>query len=219
MVDGVTWLPTFRMPTAWKDDRSMPLNRLLLAPLAVVLDRGRAGPARSPFRSENRSSSLKRRSGLCLLNNCKICHSASTNSKGGLRVDDRNGLIQGGGRGPAVVPGDPENSILIQAVLQTEDDLKMPPKKRLTAEEIAVLDEMDQGRRGLDRSRRRGRRRQPNPRYEKLRKEHWAWQPLKKTVPPLVHDLSWPRSEIDRFVLARLENAGLKPVATPTSVR
>ena len=54
-----------------------------------------------------------------LVNNCNNCHSASTNSKGGLRVDDRNGLIQGGNRGPAVVPGDPENSLLIQAVRQT----------------------------------------------------------------------------------------------------
>src|SRR2546425_613400 len=47
-----------------------------------------------------------------LVDNCYNCHSANTNSRGGLRVDDRNGLVQGGGRGPAVVPGQPEKSLL-----------------------------------------------------------------------------------------------------------
>src|SRR4029077_10362692 len=74
-----------------------------------------------------------------LANNCYNCHSANNNSMGGLRVDDRNGLIQGGGRGPAVVPGDPEKSRLIQAIRQTNDGLKMPPKKKLSDEEIADL--------------------------------------------------------------------------------
>src|SRR5205085_1885229 len=73
-----------------------------------------------------------------LVDNCFNCHSANTNSKGGLRVDDRNGLVQGGGRGPAVVPGHPEASLLLQAVQQT-GDVKMPPKTRLNAEQIADL--------------------------------------------------------------------------------
>src|ERR1700722_2872102 len=51
-----------------------------------------------------------------LVDNCYNCHSANTNAKGGLRVDDRNGLIQGGNTGPAVVPGKPEKSLLLQAV-------------------------------------------------------------------------------------------------------
>src|SRR4051812_29708428 len=51
-----------------------------------------------------------------LVNNCYNCHSANTNSKGGLRVDDRNGLLTGGGRGPALVPGQPGKSLLLQAV-------------------------------------------------------------------------------------------------------
>src|SRR5262245_13334616 len=54
-----------------------------------------------------------------LAGNCYNCHSANTNSQGGLRVDDRNGLLAGGGRGAAVVPGDPEGSLLIQAVRRT----------------------------------------------------------------------------------------------------
>src|SRR5262245_49061377 len=54
-----------------------------------------------------------------LVGNCYNCHSADTNSQGGLRVDDRNGLLTGGGRGPAVVPGEPEKSLLVQAIRQT----------------------------------------------------------------------------------------------------
>src|ERR1700684_1065627 len=54
-----------------------------------------------------------------LVSNCYNCHSANTNAKGGLRVDDRNGMIEGGGRGPAVVVGQPEKSLLMQAVRQT----------------------------------------------------------------------------------------------------
>src|SRR5277367_3765451 len=61
-----------------------------------------------------------------LVNNCYNCHSANTNSKGGLRVDDRNGLLHGGKRGPAVIPGQPDKSLLIQAVQHTHKKLKMP---------------------------------------------------------------------------------------------
>src|ERR1700733_14508624 len=116
----------------------MSLNRVLLASLGIALVAAGPGRAERGFDAESVEFFEKKVRPL-LVNNCNICHSAETNSKGGLRVDDRNGLLQGGNRGPAVVPGDPENSILIQAVLQSEDDLKMPPKKHLSAEEIAVL--------------------------------------------------------------------------------
>ena len=69
-----------------------------------------------------------------LVENCYTCHSASTNAKGSLRVDDRKGMIDGGNRGPAIVPGHPEKSLLIQSVQYADDAPKMPPKKRLSAE-------------------------------------------------------------------------------------
>jgi len=65
-----------------------------------------------------------------LADNCFNCHSTSTNSQGGLRIDDRNGLLTGGNRGAAIVPGDPEKSLLIQAV-RPKGKLKMPPMKRV----------------------------------------------------------------------------------------
>ncbi len=151
----------------------MFLNLVLLGAVAVGL--GSAGPGLPERRFDAQSVELfEKKVRPLLVNNCNNCHSASTNSKGGLRVDDRNGLLQGGNRGPAVVPGDPANSLLIQAVIQTDDELKMPPKKRLSANEIAVLTqwvkdgaawpEVDAG--ALLSTR--------NPKYDKLRKEHWV---------------------------------------------
>ena len=115
-----------------------------------------------------------------LVDNCYNCHSANTNAKGGLRVDDRNGLLQGGDSGPAVVPGDPEKSLLIQAVRHADDDLKMPPKKQLTAEQIADLTQWIKDGAAWPAAGGRRRRGKPNPKYDKLRKEHWAWQPLRR---------------------------------------
>ena len=161
----------------------MSLKPILLCSLAVVSIAAAPGRPDRHFDAESVEYFEKKVRPL-LVNNCNICHSAETNSKGGLRVDDRNGLIQGGNRGPAVVPGDPENSILIQAVLQSEDVLKMPPKKRLSAEEIAVLTKWVKDGAAwteVDASIVTG---NPNPRYEKLKKEHWAWQPLKDAKPP-----------------------------------
>jgi hypothetical protein len=189
----------------------MSLYRLLLAPVAIALIAAAPGRPDRRFDAESVEYFEKKVRPL-LVNNCNICHSADTNSKGGLRVDDRNGLIQGGNRGPAVVPGDPENSILIQAVLQTEDDLKMPPKKRLAAEEIALLTKWIKDGAAWTEVDAAVVSRNPNSRYDKLKKEHWAWQPLKETKPPAVRDACWPRSVIDQFVLAKLENAGLNPV-------
>src|SRR5207237_3138379 len=48
--------------------------------------------------------------------------------------------------------------------------------------------------------------------YEKLRKEHWAWQPVKQVTPPQVKDAAWPKDDVDRFVLSKLESKNLKPL-------
>jgi hypothetical protein len=57
-----------------------------------------------------------------------------------------------------------------------------------------------------------------NPAYARLRKEHWAWQPLHQVKLPVVRDSSWPRSDIDRFILGKLEEKGLKPVKNANRV-
>ncbi len=146
-----------------------------------------------------------------LANNCYNCHSANNKSLGGLRVDDRNGLIQGGKRGSAVVPGDPEKSLLLQAVHQT-GKLKMPPNNKLTDGEIADLTHWIKSGAAWPKVEAPNTSDRYRAKYEKLRKEHWAWQPLQKVQVPTVKDNSWARTEIDRFVLAKLEDKGLTPV-------
>lgn len=73
-----------------------------------------------------------------LVANCYTCHSAETNSRSGLRVDDRNGLLVGGSRGPAIVPGNPDASLLMKAI-SYRGKLKMPPERPLAENEVAIL--------------------------------------------------------------------------------
>src|SRR5579864_5011535 len=134
-----------------------------------------------------------------LANNCYNCHSADTNSHGGLRVDDRNGLIVGGGRGPAIVPGHPEKSLLLQAVKHTHKVLKMPPKKHLSDVQIADLTRWIKEGAAWPVVKLPSSIAKPNPAYPRLRKEHWAWQPLRNVKAPAVRETSWPRADIDRF--------------------
>ena len=147
-----------------------------------------------------------------LIENCFNCHSANTNSRGGLRVDDRNGLVIGGGRGPAIVPGHPEKSLLLEAVKKSHAEVKMPPKKELSESQIADLTRWIKDGAAWPKPRVPASITRPNPEYAKHRKEHWAWQPLKTPSVPGVHDKAWARDDIDRFVLAGLESKGLKPV-------
>lgn len=147
-----------------------------------------------------------------LANNCYNCHSANTNSHGGLRVDDRNGLVHGGGRGPAIVPGQPEKSLLIQAVTGRHRQVKMPLKKPLSATEIADLSSWIKDGAAWPKPRVPASLGRHTAEYDKHRKEHWAWQPLRDVNLPEVKDSSWPLSHVDRLVLARMEAKSLKPV-------
>src|SRR5436853_7008353 len=100
-----------------------------------------AQTARAPASQTAKVEFFEKKVRPVLANHCYNCHSANTNSKGGLRVDDRNGLVIGGGRGAAIVPGHPEKSLLMQAVKQTHDKVKMPlaPAKRLSVEQSSDL--------------------------------------------------------------------------------
>jgi cytochrome c553 len=183
---------------------------LTLTLVAVAPQPARSQSATSDFAAKVEFFEKKIRP--LLADNCYNCHSANTNSHGGLRVDDRNGLIVGGGRGPAVVPGHPENSLLLQAVGHTHKVLKMPPKKHLSDRQIADLTQWIKDGAAWPQVRLPASIAKINPEYAKLRKEHWAWQPLPQVKLPVVRDGAWPRSDIDRFILARLEEKKLKPV-------
>jgi cytochrome c553 len=147
-----------------------------------------------------------------LVGNCYNCHSANTNAHGGLRVDDRNGLLQGGRRGPAVVPGQPDKSLLLQAVRHTHPQVKMPPKKHLSEEQIADLAQWIKDGAAWPGVHVPTSIASPSARYDRLRREHWAWQPLRPAPVPAVKNAAWPQSDVDRLVLAGLEARGLTPV-------
>jgi mono/diheme cytochrome c family protein len=144
-------------------------------------------------------------------NNCYKCHSAEAERvKGGLWLDTRDGVLKGGDSGPAVVPGDPAKSLLINAIRYTDPDLQMPPKgKKLSDEQIADLTtwvamgapDPRIALSGIKRSADNG-------------KSHWAWKPLTKPEVPKVQDSGWAKSPIDNFILAKLEERQLKPNTT-----
>jgi hypothetical protein len=153
-----------------------------------------------------------------LSSNCYNCHSANTNAKGGLRLDDRNGMIVGGGRGPAIVPGEPDKSLLLKAVSHADKKLKMPPEKQLSPEQVAVLTQWIKDGAAWPQVSLPYSIGKPSAKNEKLRKTHWAWQPLQDVKPPAVDNAAWVHDEIDRFLLARLEGKKLAPVRDADNV-
>ena len=145
-----------------------------------------------------------------LVANCHTCHSAETNSRGGLRVDDRNGLLVGGEHGAAVIPGKPEESLLIKAVRRV-GDLKMPPERPLSDGQVAILTQWIRDGAAWTRVEPISSDGPIKADYQRLRKEHWAWQPLREPPVPPAPNAAWPRDDIDRFLLVRMAKHGLKP--------
>ena len=147
-----------------------------------------------------------------LSENCFACHSAEAPSVfANLRLDSREGLLLGGDSGPVLVPGNSGASLLLRAVRGQAKAL-MPPTGRLNEEQVADLAAWvdagaawpDEQAPGL-----------PDPSeafdLERRRQEHWAWKPVSDQPPPEVSNTDWPQSTVDRFILARLEAAGLEP--------
>ncbi len=148
-----------------------------------------------------------------LVTHCYECHSAGAAAKkklkGGLLLDSRDGSRNGGESGPAVVPGNPDDSLLISAL--NHDSFKMPPTEKLPDELIAQF--VKWIKMGA-----------PDPRDGvavaaspgvdlEAGRQHWAFQPLAQPSPPEVQDANWVRTPVDQFVRARQEAAGVTPNA------
>ncbi len=144
-----------------------------------------------------------------LANHCLECHSAEKGKvKGGLNMDSREELLKGGENGAALKPGDLNGSSLIKAV-QWVDDLQMPPKKKLSDEQIEALKTwVTMGA--------------PDPRegsgtVRVTKKDHWAFQPVTRPKPPEVKNAGWCKTSVDRFILAKLEEREMLPADPPDS--
>lgn len=143
-----------------------------------------------------------------LIENCYQCHSHEEKIKGGLALDSRAGWMAGGDSGTAIVPGAPDDSLLITAVSYADPDYEMPPKAKLPDAEIEVLREW------IARSAPDPREADPGSGKENTQisaEDLWSFQPLRETDPPEVADPEWEENPIDRFVKAKLDEAGLAP--------
>jgi hypothetical protein len=145
-----------------------------------------------------------------LAERCLDCHSAEKKVKGGLRLDTREGWAKGGDSGAAVVPGKPDESLLITAIRYTDRDLQMPEKRKLPAEEIAIFEEWVKMGAPDPRTGEGAAKKQTGLSIEEGKK-FWSYQPVRKPAAPAVKDTAWPRNDIDRFILTKIEAAGAKP--------
>ena len=149
-----------------------------------------------------------------LVEHCYTCHSAETKPSGGLRVDDRNGLLTGGNSGAAIVAGEPGQGFLIERLTTAEGKRRMPQESEpLREEQIADLRKWIADGAVWPAEKVVEMPRELRAEFEQLRRKHWAWQPLTDPKVPKVQETSWPQSDIDRFLLARLEAEHLAPVA------
>ena len=148
-----------------------------------------------------------------LATQCGKCH-ASTAAKlrGGLRLDSREGVRLGGDSGPAIVPGNPDESLLVRAIRYRDDELRMPPRTRLPDAVVADLEAWVKMGAPDPRTGPSGVASPPSIDLAKGR-EFWSFRPPKRSAPPAVKRAEWPRGAIDRFLLATLESRGLAPVA------
>ena len=186
--------------------RSRWCSRWLLAVVGICL----LTPA--TFSQENGVEFFEKKIRPALVEHCYKCHSKKAGKeRGGLLLDSRDSMRRGGDTGPAIVPGKPADSLLLQAIKHTSAKLKMPRDGKLPPTVIADFerwillgapDPRDEraiaGRGGID--------------FEAARK-HWAYQPIKNPALPGIKNKQWGTSPIDRFILARLEEKDLSPSA------
>ena len=155
-----------------------------------------------------------------LITHCQSCHASNSDRiRGGLVLDTRAGWQVGGISGPAIIPGDPDGSLFIQAIRWDDEDFQMPPKRRLSDRDIGIFEEWI--RRGA-----------PDPRVTRslpaheaealaipgggvpksAGHDHWSFQPISNPTVPEVSNPNWCDDDIDAFILAGLEEVDLKPV-------
>ncbi len=165
----------------------------MLASLLVFAMLSPAVAADTPAKSRQTTVDFARDIKPILAERCLECHGPEK-GRDGFRLTDRATALGDTDRGtPAIVPGKPQASELLRRLTTTDLDERMPSRKKdpLTPREIAKLRQWIA--------------------EDVPWSEHWAWQPLQKPNPPTVRHRTWVRTDIDRFVLARLEEQGLSP--------
>ena len=165
-----------------------------------------------------------------LASRCISCHGPDK-AEGGLRLDSRAAAVKGGDSGPALVPGKPDQSLLLMAVKRTHKILEMPPKQKLSISDIIVIDRWIRDGAAWPAADSAASRSPSaatehigdawsDPRNPIVRLFHgqrldlWSLQPVKRPAVPKVKQANWAKNNLDRFVLARFEQEKMKPLAT-----
>jgi mono/diheme cytochrome c family protein len=188
------------------------MARLCIPALACCLCALAAGPARAA-KPRATGDFFEKKVRPLLAETCLDCHGPKK-QRGGLRLDSRAGMMSGGDSGPAIVPGKPDASRLVKAI-HYNGDVKMPPKGKLKPDQVAIL--VEWVRQGAPWPEAAGTvRTTPEKGGFKVTDQDrafWSFRPIRNPTPPTVTDTLWARTSLDPFVLARLEEKGLKPVA------
>ena len=173
-------------------------------------------PAAPPTVSREDAAFFETRVRPVLVRRCFDCHGPKTDNEAGLKLDSLASLLTGGRSGPAIKPGNPDNSLLVLAIRHDPATPDMPPKSKLPLAEVADLAEWI--RRGAPWPGQRPVRTRVMPAtdpdafpYDQAARDHWAFQTPQPVHPPDINSARQVRSPIDRFLLARLEAAGLRP--------
>ncbi len=156
-----------------------------------------------------------------LVNHCYECHSeSSTKLAAGLRLDSRAAILQGGDSGGVIVLGKPNQSLLIQSVRYESNE--MPPNQKLDAASIEALEQwVEWGAPWPDEDTHDSMTPEAGYDWPELQ-QHWAWQPVKRPIPPTISGTALIKNPIDQFVVSLLAENALRqpsPAATTTLVR
>jgi hypothetical protein len=188
------------------------------APAALLLAATLFGAAAPPPGTPDDLEFFESRIRPVLAQECYACHAVATRKKGGLALDSRAGLLKGGGSGPAVVPGKPAESLLLRTIRHEDPELKMP-RNGAKLDDATVRDFETWIARGAVDSRDRPASKEEVAKETSFdavirrRKLWWSFRPLSAPSVPAVRDAAWSDHPVDRFLLARMEAAGLRPAA------
>ena len=147
-----------------------------------------------------------------LSQHCFECHGDGKKPESGLRLTSQAAVLLGGDSGPAAIPGKVEESLLIKAVRYRE--LEMPPRGKLPAEAIAKFERwVAMGLPWPESSSpaKPATEERTDFKITAEQRAHWSFQPIVAQSPPTVREGAWPRGDIDRFILAKLESRELTP--------
>ena len=187
--------------------KPLATSLLLLLGWITGLPRAAAEAPAPPLSDTAKSEYFEKKIRPLLAEHCYECHSdAAKKVKGGLRLDTREDLLKGGDTGPALVPGNPDKSRIIEAVRYKNQDLLMPPKSPLKPEQVRDLEQWV--KMGAPDPREKSAAKVPGKRVINLEegRKFWAFLPISNPPVPKVQSSKFKvQSPVDNFIFAKLE--------------